>query len=342
MHTVVTLEEALGKPLAHDITEVRPGEFKGAAFHKGHIVRPEDLNHLRRLGKEHLFIIDMDDDELHEDEAAVMLADALCGSGIFWEGPPREGKLALKARHDGLLKIDREALTAFNLLAEVMCASQHNNIAVKQGDTVAATRAIPLTIKREIVEAAIRICKNADGIVRLLPIPQVKACVLITGNEVFYGRIKDKFEAVTRQKVSRYNGEVLQVLFAPDDDIVIAEKVTKLIKIGAEVIITTGGMSVDPDDRTRFALRRAGATNIIYGSGVLPGAMLMTCRVNNVPVISAPACAMYSAVTAFDLIYPRLLAGETITRKDLAELGYGGLCLQCETCRYPICPFGKA
>lgn len=342
MKKVVTLEEALGHPLAHDITEVRPGEFKGAAFRKGHIVRPEDLEHLRRIGKEHLYIMEVEDDELHEDDAVIALADMLCGPGVFWEGEPREGKMRLKAKHDGLLKINKEALLQFNCLGDTICGSRHNNTVVKHGEAVASTRAVPLTVKKDIIQKAADICAAEPAVVRVLPLKPVKAGVLITGNEVYYGRIKDQFEAVIRQKVENLGGGVLKVLFVPDDDIVIARAVAKLLKLGADIIITTGGMSVDPDDRTRHALKHAGTTDMVYGTGVQPGAMLLTAKIGAAPVISTPACVLHSKVTAFDLVYPLLLAGETVTRRDLAEFSYGGLCLHCETCNYPVCPFGKA
>lgn len=343
MKKIVTLEEALGLPLAHDITEVRPGEFKGAAFRKGHIVKPEDLDHLRRIGKEHLYIMEVEDDELHEDDAVTMLADMLCGSGVFWEGEPREGKMRLKAQHAGLLKINKDALLDFNCLGDAICGTLHANTVVKQGQAVASARAVPLTVKKDVLQQAADICRKAEpAVIRVLPLKPVKAGVLITGNEVYYGRIKDRFEALINQKVENLGGGVLKVIFVPDDDILIARAVAKLLQLGADIIITTGGMSVDPDDRTRHALKQAGATDMVYATGVQPGAMLLTARIGTVPVISTPACALHSKVTAFDLVYPRLAAGDTITRRDLAEISYGGFCLHCEECRYPVCPFGKA
>lgn len=342
MKKIVTLVEALGKPLAHDITEVRPGEFKGAAFRKGHVVQPEDLDHLRRIGKDHLYIMEVEDDELHEDDAVMQLADALCGEGVFWEGEPREGKMRLKAKHDGLLKINKAALLQFNCLGDTICGTKHDNTVVMQGEAMASTRAVPLTVKKDVLRQAEAICAVNPAVVRVLPLKPVKAGVLITGNEVYYGRIKDQFENVIRQKVETLGGSVLKVIFVPDDDILIARATAKLLKAGVDMIITTGGMSVDPDDRTRHALKQAGAEAMVYGTGVQPGAMLLTAKIGGIPVINTPACALHSKVTAFDLVYPRLVAGETITRRDLAELSYGGLCLHCEICNYPVCPFGKA
>lgn len=342
MKHVVTIEEAVGFPLAHDITEIRPGEFKGAAFHKGYILKNDDLDHLRKLGKNHLYVIKPKPDELHEDEAAEALANALCGSGVGWDEAPREGKISLKATTDGLLKVDVDALMQFNLQGDVMCATRHTNTMVKKGDAVAATRAIPLVVSREIVRSAVGAALfSPDGVLRVVPVQNPKVSVLITGNEVFYGLIKDKFESVITKKVTELGGEILEVVFLPDDDTMIAEAAIRQISNGADLLITTGGMSVDPDDRTRHAMKKAGITDIVYGTPVLPGAMFMVAYLGKVPVLGIPACGMYASRTILDLIYPRVLAGEKITRREIAQLGHGGLCLNCTTCTYPICPFGK-
>ncbi len=342
MIQVVTIEEAVGYPLAHDITEIRPGEFKGAAFKRGYVLKDEDLDHLRRLGKNHLYILKPENDEMHEDDAAVAIANALCGPGVGWSGEPREGKLALKATIDGLLKVDVAALNRFNAVGEVMCATRHTNSIVHQGMQVAATRAIPLVVQRAIVQQAVAEAQAASlGVLRVLEIKRARAGVMITGNEVFYGRIQDKFEPVIRRKVAELGGEVLDLVFLPDDDDKIAQAARQLVDKGANVLITTGGMSVDPDDRTRFALKKAGAEDMVYGSPVLPGAMFMVTYIQDIPVLGIPACGMYAARTVVDLIYPRVMAGEKITRAEIAALGHGGLCLNCAECTYPHCPFGK-
>lgn len=347
MKQVVTLEEAVGFPLAHDITEIRPGEFKGAAFHKGHILRPDDLDHLRRLGKNSLYIIKTTPDEMHEDEAAIAMADALCGPGVGWREAPREGKISLTATRDGLFAVDVEALLEFNLHGEVMCATRHRNTLVKAGDIVAATRAIPLIVARKTVDAAVAAAMAVKtgaaggGVLTVKPLRRPKVGIMITGNEVFYGLIQDKFKPVISRKVMELGGEVLDTVFLPDDETLIAEATGRLAARGADLLITTGGMSVDPDDRTRAALARAGVTDIVYGTPVLPGAMFMVAYLGDIPVLGIPACGMYAARTVLDLVFPRVLAGERITRRAIAELGHGGLCLQCTTCTYPVCPFGK-
>lgn len=342
MKQVVTLEEAVGFPLAHDITEIRPGEFKGAAFRKGHILEVDDLDRLRKIGKNHLFVLKPEDDEMHEDEAAEALANALCGTGVGWQDAPKEGKITLKATMDGLFKVDVDALMQFNMQGDVMCATRHTNTMVKKGDTVAATRAIPLVVAKDKVRAAIGAALfSTTKVLRVVPIEQPRVSVLITGNEVFYGLIKDKFEPIITKKVNELGGEILEVVFLPDDDDMISEAALRQLEKGADLLITTGGMSVDPDDRTRHAMEKAGIQEIVYGTPVLPGAMFMIAYLGKVPVLGIPACGMYASRTILDLVYPRVLTGEKITRKEIAELGHGGLCLNCKTCTYPVCPFGK-
>lgn len=342
MIQVVKIEDAVGYPLAHDITEVRPGEFKGPAFHRGHILSCRDLDHLRRLGKDHLYIIKPETNEMHEDDAAVAIATALCGRGVGWTQAPREGKISLTASIDGLFKVDVDALNRFNLLGDVMCATMHTNTVVGKGVQVAATRAIPLLIPRPSVQNAVETARQADSaVLQVLPMLHATVGVLITGNEVYHGRIEDRFEPIIRKKVKELNGKVLDVVFLPDDDDQIAAAALKLIDRGADILITTGGMSVDPDDRTRFALTKAGALDMVYGSAVLPGAMFMIAYLKQVPVLGIPACGLYAERTIFDLLYPRVLAGEKITRRQIAELGHGGMCLRCGSCTYPVCPFGK-
>ena len=342
MIQVVNIEDAVGHPLAHDITEIRSGEFKGPAFQRGHMLTCRDLDHLRRLGKDHLYIIKPEKAEMHEDAAAVAMADALCGLGVEWNEAPREGKIAMKAAWDGLLKVNVETLEQFNELGVVMCATRHTNSIVKKGDEVAATRAIPLLIAKEYVDAAVAIAGSArESILQVKPMMKARVGVMITGSEVYYGRIKDQFEPIIRKKVTALGGSVMEVVFLPDDDTMIAAAALDLVKKGVNIIITTGGMSVDPDDRSRFALKKAGADNMIYGTPVLPGAMFMIAYLQDVPVLGIPACGLFAATTMFDLMYPRVLAGEKISRSDIAATGHGGLCLGCKVCTYPRCAFGK-
>ncbi|MBI4848354.1 MAG: molybdopterin-binding protein [Nitrospirae bacterium] len=338
---VVPVTEAVGTVLAHDITEIRPGEFKGRAFKKGHIIREEDISHLQRLGKEHLFVLEIKEDEMHENDAAFAIAKALAGEGVKMDGEPNEGKINLVASRNGLLKVNRDALLEFNMLGEVMCATVHNNTVVKEGQLAAGTRAIPLVVKKSIVEDAVKIAEGAGGVLSVKEMRRPKTGIVITGNEVYHGRIKDAFEPVIRKKIKGVDGEVIGVHFAPDDATHIEDRIKELISAGADLIITTGGMSVDPDDVTRFAIRNLGVEEFTYGSPVLPGSMFLVAYVGAIPILGIPACGMYASITVFDLILPRILAGEKIGRKELAELGHGGMCLKCKVCNYPVCPFGK-
>jgi molybdenum cofactor synthesis domain-containing protein len=343
----IPVEQAIGMVLPHDVTEIRQQtdscdqSFKGPAFRKGHIIRTEDIEHLKRLGKEHIYVLTLDGDEIHENDAARLLADGLAGKGVVWSGRPAEGKLGLLAEYDGLLKIDVDALYQFNLLGEVMCAALHNNTPVQKGNQVGATRLIPLTSKRSIVEDAVAITEKLHGILNVLPLRQARAGLVITGNEVFHGRIKDAFEPVLRKKLEKLGSKVIKVCFAPDDETLIAKEIINCLEAGADLIVTSGGMSVDPDDVTKAGISQAGAVDKVYGTPVLPGAMFMVARIGDVPVLGLPACGMFHKITVFDLVLPRILAGEHITREDLAQLGHGGLCRNCKTCHYPICSFGK-
>lgn len=340
----IPVEQAVGMVLPHDVTEIRPecedsSSFKGPAFRKGHIIRKEDIEHLRRLGKEHIYVLSLDHDEIHENEAARLLADGLAGDGVVWDGRPTEGKLGLIAEYDGLLKVDTKTLFAFNMLGEVMGATLHNNTPVKKGEQVGATRLIPLTGKRKLVDEAVKIA--GDGILQVKNLRRAKVGLVITGNEVYNGLIKDRFEPVLREKLSTLGSKIKKVCFAPDDINIIASEIKTCLKEGADLIITSGGMSVDPDDVTRSGIVKAGATNCVYGTPVLPGAMFMSARIGDIPVLALPACGMFFRVTVFDLILPRVLCGESISREDLAHLGHGGLCRNCKNCQYPICGFGK-
>ena len=337
----IPLDQAIGKVLAHDITEIRPGQFKGAAFKKGHVVKKEDLDHLRRLGKEHLFVLQIGPGEVHEDEAAIRLARALAGPGIVFDEQPSEGKIALKSAHRGLLKVNVEALTAFNLVSDVTCASRHDNLLVEAGEIVAATRAIPLVIHERSLNKAVRIAEDAQGVFSVKKLTQPDAGLVITGNEVFYGRIEDKFAPLIRKKLRSYGCTLKETIFAPDDKDVIVQGIRQFVEKGLGLILVAGGMSVDPDDVSRMAIAEAGAVDVVYGTPVLPGAMFLYGRLGDAPVLGLPACVIYHNATVFDVVLPRVLADERLTRRDLAALSHGGLCLNCEQCSYPVCPFGK-
>jgi hypothetical protein len=337
----IRLEEAIGTQLAHDITEIRPGEFKGPAFRKGHTVCDEDICHLQKLGKNRLYLLDLEDDEIHENQAATMLAKALAGRGIQWEDNPKEGKISLHAATDGLLVVEKTSLAAFNMVDEVMCATLHTHTLVKKGEQVAATRAIPMVMKRAPIERAAAIAGGTGGVVSVMTMKMAGAGLVITGDEVYHGLIEDRFAPILTRKITDLGSEVLAVSFTPDDVDSIAQAVTEHLSRGCDLILLSGGMSVDPDDVTRRGIQAAGASEVHYGASVLPGAMFLVAYVGEVPLLGIPACGLYHQTTALDLILPRILVGERIGKKDLAFLGHGGLCRDCHECTYPHCPFGK-
>jgi len=337
----IKLQDAVGTKLAHDITEIRPGEFKGPAFHKGHTICNDDLCHLQKLGKNNLYVIDLEDDEIHENQAAAILADALAGNGIAWKDEPHEGKINLVAATDGLFKVDTTALAAFNMVDEVMCATLHNHTLVKKGEKVAATRAIPLVMKRVPIERAAAIARQNGAVLAVKALRQAKVGLVVTGNEVFHGLIVDRFAPVLSKKVIDLGSEVNGIAFAPDDEELISQAISKHLDHGCDLIMLSGGMSVDPDDVTRKGIRMAGATEMYYGAAVLPGAMFLVAYIEDIPLLGIPACGLYHRITVLDLVLPRMLAGEHIGKPELAFLGHGGLCKDCEECSYPHCPFGK-
>ncbi len=342
MKKTIPVEQAVGMVLPHDVTEIVKDEFKGRAFRKGHIIRAEDIEHLRRLGKNHIYVLELGADEIHENEAARRMATALAGEGVEFAGEVVEGKISLIAARDGLLKVDEERLLRFNLLGEVMCATLQGDTPVRKGDQVAATRLIPLVADRSLVEEAVAVAGTGEeGLIRVLPLRRVRAGLVITGDEVFYGRIEDRFEQVLRDKLAELGSEVAMVVFAPDDPARIAAAIRECLDAGAELIVTSGGMSVDPDDVTRLGIAEAGAVDMVYGTPVLPGAMFMVARIGEIPVLGLPACGMFHRITVFDLVLPRILSGETIGRRELAAMGHGGLCRNCARCQYPVCSFGK-
>jgi molybdenum cofactor synthesis domain-containing protein len=335
----VPLDKAVGTILAHDVTEIVPGLKKGPAFKKGHKVTQADVEHLARLGKRNLYVLHLGPDDLHEDEAAEMMFHSLCGDNVEPSGAPSEGKINFIAATDGLLVVNVEALIDFNRLEGVICSTRHTYTLVKKGEAVGGTRAIPLVIHREVVDEA---CRRAGGdVIKVLPLQTPRVGLVITGSEVYQGLIEDKFAPVVTAKIAALGGEVNEAILVPDDVEAIGRAIDKHLEAGVNLLILTGGMSVDPDDVTRMAVRQAGGQDLVYGSPVLPGAMLLYGKIGEVPVLGLPACVMYYRTTVFDLVLPRVLAGLSITREDLARLGHGGFCMSCERCQWPMCPFGK-
>lgn len=332
--------EAIGHIICHDITQIIKDVVKDVAFRKGHVVTEEDIPVLLSLGKDHLYVWEKNENMLHENEAAEILHN-ICKNDYMMQTPVKEGKIELIAERDGLFCIDVERLEAINDLDEIMIASRHTYSPVQKGDKLIGTRVIPLVIEKEKMNKAVEVAGD-QPLASLLPYRKMRAGVVTTGNEVYFGRIKDTFTPVIKEKLENYGITVAGHITVNDDKEKITEAILKLKEDGMEMIICTGGMSVDPDDLTPGAIRDTGAKIISYGAPVLPGAMfLLGYFEDGTPIMGLPGCVMYTKATIFDLVLPRIAAGVQITKKDLSRMGHGGLCLGCKPCHYPNCSFGK-
>lgn len=336
----VCVEDAVGKVLCHDITQIVPGIFKGRAFKKGSIIRKEDVPKLLDLGKEHIYVQDMPIGTIHENDAAQRIATAAVGKGLRLSDPV-EGKVNLIAQCNGLLSVNAEALYRINEIEDVMFATLHTHQQVEAGQPVAGTRIIPLFTDEQCIEAVERICRDCFPICQIKPFASVKVGIVTTGSEIYHGRIEDKFGPVLREKFSALGSQVIDQVFVSDEIGMTVAAIKGLMRAGAQFIAVTGGMSVDPDDQTPASIRAAGGKVITYGAPVLPGAMFMLAHIDDVPVVGLPGCVMYYKASIFDLVIPRLLAGETVTKADIVRMGHGGFCSSCPDCRYPLCSFGK-
>ncbi|MBQ4615863.1 MAG: molybdopterin-binding protein, partial [Mailhella sp.] len=349
---VVSAEEAVGKTLAHDMTRIIPGEFKGPAFTKGHTVSPGDLCRLQQIGRYEVAVQDTDSpskssDPVHENEAAEAFAARMAGPGVTYEQPPHEGKIDFVADCDGLLTVDYQKLERFNLVPEVMCASRQDATLVHKGKKFAGTRAIPLFLDRKHFGAALSVL-GEEPLFTVTPLRRARMGVLVSGTEVFNGLIEDKFLPVMTRKAALYTCDIVHSVIVPDDEDRIVAEVEIMKQKGVDLLVTTGGMSVDPGDVTRPALLKAGLTDMLHGMPVLPGTMAMVGRISHesalggeIQVMGVPACALFFKNTVFDLLLPRLLAGRRITRAELSRMGEGGYCLGCSVCTYPKCGFGR-
>lgn len=340
---LIRTEDAVGHVLCHDITQIIPGVVKDAVFRKGHIVKEEDIPVLLSVGKEHLYVWEKKEGILHEDEAAAVLRD-ICMNENMSATKPKEGKIELVAEIDGLFTVDTKRLNAVNGLGEMMIATRHGNFPVKAGDRLAATRIIPLVIEAEKMEQA-RKAAGEKPLLSLLPFQNLKTGIVTTGSEVAKGRIEDAFGPAIRKKLAEYKVEIIGQQIIGDETQKITAAILEYIEQGAQMVLCTGGMSVDPDDRTPGAIKEAGARIVSYGAPVLPGAMFLLAYYEKdgrqIPIIGLPGCVMYAKRTVFDLVLPRVLAGQILGSGDLSAYGEGGLCLNCEVCRYPECSFGK-
>ena len=335
----IRVEDAVGSVLAHDMTRIIPGRFKGVGFKKGHVVAAADIPELLKMGKSHLYVLELLPEDLHEDQAALRIAAAVSGPNLAW-GSPCEGKSSIQSTCEGLLRVNIAGLRGINQIGDLILATLKTGTPCRRGQTVAATRIIPLTISRALIEALEALAAKAAPVLEITPYRRMRFGGLVTGSELHAGLIQDEFDRYVGQKAQDYGCTFVRKIIVPDDPGRIAAALGELVDLGCELILTTGGLSVDPDDVTRMGVRLAGAEVIAYGSPILPGAMFLYARLGETQILGLPACVYYHPTTVFDLMLPRVLAGEPITRETIADMGHGGLCLGCPECRYPVCPFG--
>lgn len=338
---ILPVEKAIGQVLGQDLTQIIPGKFKGPAFRKGRIIQEEDIPQLLQMGKENVFVYELDENALHENDAAQAIARGIAGGGTAF-GEAKEGRANILAAGKGLLKIDVDGLYSANRLQEIAIASIHNNSVVDKGDLIAAVKIIPLVVPKNKIDDIMEQVKKNGPIVSVKALRQLATSVIITGNEVYHGRIADRFAPVIEEKMKNYHCEIISLDYLPDDRQKIADAVKKAREAGAGLILVTGGMAVDPDDATPAAIIAAGGRPVSYGVPLMPGAMFMMAYLDDLPIMGLPGGAMYYKTTVFDLLLPRVLAGERIQAEDIVTLSHGGLCYTCPVCTYPRCHFGKS
>ncbi|RPJ39571.1 MAG: molybdopterin-binding protein [Deltaproteobacteria bacterium] len=337
----ISLQDAVGKKLAHDLTQIIPGKFKGAAFRKGQVIRKADIPRLLDMGKKQIYVLSPNPGELHEDEAARRMGRAMAGRGVRLRGP-REGKIEFLARTHGILRIHVPSLEKINALGALILAARHNGSSVRGDDVLAGTRVIPLVIRESKIKKVEEICRKGGPVLEVFPFRKKQVGIVVTGSEIFEKRIADRSVEIVKRKVEALGSKVKQFTVTPDDPDWIAREIRKMRAAGCQVIVATGGLSVDPDDATLNGIRRAGAQVIFYGVPVLPGSMSAYARLGRAHILGAPACLVHEPITAFDLFLAPLLADLPLTAQDAARFGHGGLCLRCPVCHYPACSFGNS
>jgi len=336
----IPVEQAVGMTLGHDITKIVPGREKYCAFRRGHIIAIEDVPRLKDLGKENIYVWEPNNNLVHEDDGALRMARSAAGDGIVWT-KPSQGKVNLLAEHDGLFKVQVSQLMWLNNLDNIIFATLHNNRTVVKDQIVAGTRVVPVAIDRTSVEEAEKLCSSPLPLLCVKAFQPLWVSVITTGSEVNSGRIRDGFAKIIRKKIGYFGGRWMNQVIVPDDSELIAREIQNCVAEGAQLVLVTGGMSVDADDATPRGIRESGAETVFYGAPVLPGSQFMLAYQGHIPICGVPGGALFSRKTTLDLILPRLFAGERIHRADIVALGHGGLCEECQTCRFPPCSFGK-
>ena len=320
----IKVEDAVGKILCHDVTQIVRGVVKDAKFRKGHIITEADIPELLKLGKENIYVRENEDDsKLHENDAAEILRQITQGENLL-AGEVKEGKIELKATCDGVFHVDAEKLNAINDVSEICIATVQNKIPVRKNKSVAGMRVIPLVIDKAKMARVKEIAGDVP-LMKIAPYKKFKVGLVVTGSEIFHGRIEDTFTPVIESKLKTFGLQVDARRISDDSKDMTREKISELLNLGMEMILCTGGMSVDPDDRTPAAIKSTGASVVTYGVPVLPGAMFMLAYLDDVPIMGLPGCVMFCSKTVFDMILPRILTGEKLTRRDFTTLGVGGL-----------------
>ncbi len=335
----IRVQYAVGQTLCHDMTAILDNGFKGVKFKRGHVITEEDIPELLKIGKDHIFIWEPDADEVHEDDAARALAEVMFGPGLTVTGPS-EGKMQAAAAEDGVFCLDTDALREINSVPDYTVASLPAYMPVKAGQKLCGARIVPLVTKRENVEAVVRIARENAPVMSVKPYRKLKAGVVITGSEVYYGRIKDAFEPILTKKLNDFDADILGFTKCPDDLAAIRAAIDAFLARGAELILLTGGMSVDPDDLTPTAMRETGARVVTQGYPMQPGNMLTVAYLGGTALIGVPGASIHSKITSLDVFLPRVFAGIEIKAEDVAAFGNGGFCMGCEKCTWPVCYFG--
>lgn len=332
--------DAVGMVLCHDLTKIIPGQFKGVAFKKGHIICAENIEELLEMGKEYIYVWEKKEGTLHEDDAAIRISKAAAGENITLT-VPREGKVEFRTTQKGLVKVDAKVLEQINAIEDIVIATRHGDTYVEEGALVAACRVIPLVVLEKKVELVEQLLASTGPFIEVKPFKAHRVGLITTGNEVFSGRIRERFGPVVIEKLEYLGCRVVKHILLPDNPELISTKIQEFKEEGLEMIVVTGGMSVDPDDATPGGIKASGAEIITYGTPVFPGAMFLLAYLGDIPIMGLPGCVMYNKSTIFDVLLPRILAGEKLLKQDIIRLGHGGLCLDCPECKYPHCAFAK-
>lgn len=334
----VKVQDAIGMELCHDITEMNDG-FKGVAFKRGHIIQQSDIEHMLNIGKRTIFVWEENAGEIHEDDCARRMAAMAPVNGAHYT-EPAEGKVLLFADQRGLFRVNTKLLKKIDSIGDITICTLPDHYPVEAGARLASMRIVPLVTQESQILEAERLCAE-EKLLELHPYLPKKIGVIITGSEVYTGRIQDKFEPVVRAKMKQYPGEIVGITICDDDLDMIVNAARKHLESGADFLIFTGGMSVDPDDLTPTAIRQLGADIVTHGVPSQPGNMTLVAYLGEIPILGVPGAAIKLPTTIFDVLLPQIFAGDRITKEELINLADGGLCQMCKACHWPNCTFGR-